>query len=98
MLYLVSYENADPGQDMRVREVLAKLNAKHLLGHTWVFETFKGTVLDVLWSIRLGENMKLLVADVSHAHFATSPYSDIRSLVRQPPPAAPVQPVEPAEE
>lgn len=86
MLYLVSYENADPLQEQRIQEILTGLNARKVLGRTWILDAPHKTVLDILWAIRLGENMRILVADVSHSHFATAPYSDVRGLVRKPEP------------
>lgn len=84
MLYLVSYENADPLQEQRIQQILADLNGKKILNRTWIVEAPRKTVLDVLWAVRLGENLRILVADVSHSHFATVPYSDVRGLFRKP--------------
>lgn len=91
MLYLISYENADPLQERVIHERLLALNAKKLLSATWILESNK-TLLDLLWVVRLGENMRILVTDVSHSHFATVPYSDVRGLVRQRPPEPPDAP------
>lgn len=82
MLYLISYEGATPGQDQLIQDVLRQRNAVKLPGNTWIFESRNENVLTALWSIRCGENVRILVADVSQAHFATSPYSDVRGLLR----------------
>ncbi|HVT94592.1 MAG TPA: hypothetical protein VHD76_17220 [Bryobacteraceae bacterium] len=85
MLYLVAYENADPLQDQRIQEILTNLGGKKVLSHTWIVDAPRKTVLDILWAVRLGENLRILAADVSHAHFATVPYSDVRGMFRKPP-------------
>lgn len=82
MLYLVSYEGATPGQDQLIQDVLRRRKAVRLPGNNWIFESMNENVLTALWAIRCGENVRILIADVSQAHFATSPYSDVKGLIR----------------
>jgi hypothetical protein len=85
MLYLVSYENAEPGQDALIRRRLAQRGARQILDNVWIVDSPRDTVLTVLWSINLGPAVRILVADVSHAHFASQPQRDIRALFRPAP-------------
>jgi len=82
MLYLVSYEGATPGQDQLIQDVLRQRKAVRVPGNNWIFESMNENVLTALWSVRCGENVRIFIADVSQAHFATSPYSDVRALLR----------------
>ncbi len=82
MLYLISYEGATLGQDQLIQDTLRQRKAVKLPGNNWIFESRNENVISALWSIRCGENVRILVADVSQSHFATSPYSDVKGLVR----------------
>ncbi len=87
MLFLVSYDNAEPGQDAMIRERLEAQGARQMPGNVWMLEAKSGTVLTVMWSINLGPSLRLFVAEVSHAQFAVQPYLDVRGLFRKIDPA-----------
>jgi hypothetical protein len=85
MLFLVSYDGAEPGQDAIIRSRLEARGAKPLPGNAWIFESRSDTVLTVLWSINLGPKVRLFAAEVSHSQFAMQPYCDVRGLFRPKP-------------
>ncbi len=85
MLFLLSYDGAEPGQDAMIRARLEARGAKPLPGNTWILESNSDTVLTVLWSVNLGPKVRLFTAEVSHSQFAMQPYCDVRGLFRPKP-------------